>query len=73
MEYNSSTYLDENIYKTTVWNITVLHILMKTYMKRQSGIYRFTCFDENVCKTTIWSIAVSHVLIKIDIKRQYGI
>ena len=38
MKYNSFTYFDENVYKTTVWNIAVLHTLMTKYIKRQYEI-----------------------------------
>ena len=38
MEYRSSTYVDEQIYKTTQSNITALQILMKMYIKRQNGL-----------------------------------
>ena len=57
MEYSSFIYFDEHVYKTTIWNISVSHILMKMYIYNDSMEYNsFTYFDERKC-----------------IKRQYGI
>ena len=74
MEYRVFTCFAENVYKSAVWNIAVLHSLMKMYIKLQYGIYNsFTYFDEAVYKPTIWNIAVLHTLMKMYIKPQYGI
>ena len=37
MECSSFAYVDENVHKTSVWNITVLFTVMNMYIKREYG------------------------------------